>query len=100
MRDESREGDWVRHHQCPEPVRVIEVGPTIAIVVPNGEMQAFGPSELERVSTSKVGPPKAHVHRHRERRELVSAELFGLVISFALICLIGLVLVALAGARL
>jgi hypothetical protein len=98
MRDEFREGEWVRHHSCPEPVRVIGVGPTIAIVFPNGEMQAFEPSELERVSTSK-GPPKAHV-RHRDHRELVSAELFGLVISVALICLIGLVLAALAGARL
>ncbi len=51
-----QEGDWVRHHSFPHPVRVIGTGSTIAVEFANGAMRAFEPSELERVSSSKVSP--------------------------------------------
>ena len=54
MRQEFREGDWVRHPSYPEPIRVIGIGTTIAVQFPNGVMRAFDPSELEKAEISKV----------------------------------------------
>jgi hypothetical protein len=63
-----REGDWVLHHSCPEPVRVIGLGSTIAVEFPDGMMRAFEPSELKKVTPAKVPRPKAAVHELRRDR--------------------------------
>jgi hypothetical protein len=52
---EIREGDLVRHPSCAVPIRVIGVGPTIAVAFPNGDMQAFEPFELEKVLIDRLG---------------------------------------------
>jgi hypothetical protein len=98
MRYEFREGDWVRHYSCAKPVRVIGIGTTIAVQLPNGTMQAFEPCELEKVAGAKVAV-KVHVHEHRQVRRLGSAKWLGFIASFSLLCLITLVLMAIAGAR-
>ena len=99
MRYELREGDWVRHHSHPKPIRVIGVGATIAVEYPSGEMRAFEPSELKKVTVAKVTPAsKVHVHDHRHDRGLGWGERFGLLMSIVLVCLIVLVLMVLAGA--
>ena len=100
MRYEFREGDWVRHHSCPEPLRVIGIGTTIAVQFPNGVMQAFEPSELEKVSIAKLPQPKVPVHEGRQDQGPGSAKGFvSLATSIGLICLIILVLAVIAGAR-
>jgi hypothetical protein len=91
-----REGDWVLHHSCPEPVRVIGLGSTIAVEFPNGMMRAFEPTELKKVVPAKVSQPKAAVHELRYDRGGLAAW-FGVATSLVLIYLIVLVLVALAG---
>ncbi len=65
MQHEFREGDWVRHHSFSEPIRVIGIGSTIAVQFPNGEMRAFEPEELERVSIAPVRRPKRRQVRGR-----------------------------------
>jgi hypothetical protein len=100
MQSEFREGDWVRHHSFPEPIRVIGIGSTIAVRFPNGEMRAFEPEELERVSIAPVVRPKMSVHERRQVRSRGSTKRFiSLAMSVGLICLIILVLAVLAGAR-
>jgi hypothetical protein len=73
MQHEFREGDWVRHHSCPEPIQVIGTGTTIAVQFPNGAMQAFEPCELENVHIAKVPVPKVG---------LGSAERFAFVLAY------------------
>jgi hypothetical protein len=63
MRQIFREGDWVRHPSYPEPIRVIGVGTTIAVQLPNGAMRAFDPSVLEKVQIARV--PAAEVASSR-----------------------------------
>lgn len=50
MRSEFQEGDLVRHHSCAVPIRVIGVGPSIAVLFPTGAMRAYEPCELEKVA--------------------------------------------------
>jgi hypothetical protein len=100
MQHQFREGDWVRHRSFPEPIRVIGIGSTIAVQFPNGEMLAFEPYELEKVSIAKVPQPKVPVHERRQERAPGSAKRFvTLATSIGLICLIILVLAMIAGAR-
>jgi hypothetical protein len=96
MRDEFREGDWVRHRSCSAPLRVIGIGTTIAVQFPNGDMQAFEPFELEKLSIIKLPVRKVQVHGYREDRELRSAERFAFATTLSLICLIMVVLVVIA----
>jgi hypothetical protein len=99
MRYEFREGDWVRHHSCPEPIRVIGIGSTIAVQFPNGDMQAFEPCELEKVSNAKIPQQRVSIHQRRQDRGLSPAKKFvSLATSIGLICLIILVLAVIAGA--
>ena len=95
MRYEFREGDWVRHRSCSEPLRVIGTGTTIAVQFPNGDMQAFEPCELEKLSIIKLPVRKVHVREHRQDRGFSSDKQFVLVTSMV-ICLITLVLVVIA----
>jgi hypothetical protein len=98
MQYQFREGDWVRHRSFPEPVRVIGIGSTIAVQFPNGEMRAFEPDELERVSLAKVPRPKVPVNEHRQVHGRGSAKRFvSLATSIGLICLILVVLAMLMG---
>jgi hypothetical protein len=98
MQYQFREGDWVRHHSFPEPVRVIGIGSTIAVQFANGEMQAFEPEELERVSIAEVRQAKVKVHERRQDRPSRWDERFAsLATSVGLICLIILVLAMIAG---
>jgi hypothetical protein len=94
MRDEFREGDWVRHPSYPEPVRVIGTGTTIAVQLPNGVMQAFEPLELQKVPTPDI--PVRKVQIRQDDLELGSAERFTFVTTFGLFCLIMVVLVVIA----
>jgi hypothetical protein len=96
MRHQFREGDRVRHRSYPAPLRVIGIGTTIAVQFPNGIMQAFEPSELEKVPIAKVPVHKVRVCEYRPDRGLGSAERFTFVTSISLICLIVLVLVVIA----
>jgi hypothetical protein len=98
MQHEFREGDWVRHHSCPKPIRVIGIGTTIAVQFSDGTMRAFEPFELEKVAIAKVPLPQVNVHQHRQDRGLGSAGWSGLITSLSLICLIALVLALIAGA--
>jgi hypothetical protein len=98
MRYDFREGDWVRHHSCPEPIRIIGIGPTIAVQFSNRDMQAFEPSELEKVSIPYVLAPMVHVHRIGQDRGVSSVGWLSVITSFTLIWLITLVLVVIAGA--
>jgi hypothetical protein len=98
MQYEFREGDWVCQHSFWEPIRVIGLGSTIAVQFPNGEMRAFEPDELEKVSIVAVSRPKVLAREHRPDRRASSVGGFAsLATSFGLICLILLVLAALAG---
>jgi hypothetical protein len=69
-----RQGDWVLHHSCPEPVRVIGLGSTIAVELPNGVMRAFEPSELTKMAPTKVPRPRVPVHELRHDRGIDLAE--------------------------
>ena len=84
MQDEFREGDWIRHHCCSEPIRVIGVGATIVVQFPNGGMQAFEPCELEKVAGAKF-----RVRKQNRRRDPV--ELFVFVTFISLLYLLMLV---------
>jgi hypothetical protein len=86
MEYEFREGDWVRHQSHPEPLRVIGSGATIAVRFPNGDMQAFEPCELQKVSRNPGR--KAQIRAHR-RGALFSPDLL------ETICLITLIVVVL-----
>jgi hypothetical protein len=98
MQHEFREGDWVRHHSSSEPIRVIGIGSTIAVQFPNGEMRAFEPEELQKVSIAKVRQSKAAVpERSLERGRGSAKGLASLATSVGLICLIILVLAMIAG---
>ena len=94
MQLDLREGDWVRHRSCPEPIRVIGTGTTIAVQFPNGVMQAFEPGELEKVPS----PTKAPVRKVQvsQDREVGFAERFAFVTTVSLICLIMVVLIVIA----
>jgi len=96
MQDQFREGDWVRHRSFPEPVRVIGIGTTIAVELPNADMRAFEPEELEKVSITSVSVRK--VRLHERRRNGHGAEQFALVTIVSLIYLVMLVLDVIAGA--
>jgi hypothetical protein len=97
MQHQFREGDWVRHHSFPEPIRVIGIGSTVAVQFPNGEMRAFEPEELEKVSIAKVRQSKVSVPDRRHDRAPASAKRFAsLGMSIGLICLIILVLALIA----
>ena len=99
MQYEFREGDWVRHPSFPEPVRVIGTGSTIAVKFPNGEMRAFEPDELEKVSIIAVPRSKTGARELRPDRRASSARgLASLATSIGSICLIILVLAVLDGA--
>ena len=90
MLHEFREGDWVRHHSCPEPIRVVGLGTTIVVQFSNGDMQAFEPCELEKVPLAKIPV--------RKLRGRGSAEQFVLLTSISLIYLVMLAwLIASAG---
>lgn len=90
MRHEFREGDWVRHHCCPEPIRVVGVGATIVVQFPNGDMRAFEPCQLEKLPIAKAPARRA--------RDGASAEQFVLLTSISLIYLVMLAwLIASAG---
>ena len=98
MQSEFREGDWVRHKTFREPIRVIGIGSTIAVQFPNGEMRAFEPEELEKVSIAKVQQSKAAVPERSLQRGRGSAKgLASLATTVGLICLIILVLAMIAG---
>jgi hypothetical protein len=99
MRYEFREGDWVGHHSCPEPLRVIGIGTTIAVQFPNGAMWAFEPIQLEKVAIPKTQQPRVAIHEHRRDLGLGVAERFVFVaMAVVLICLVTLVLMAIASA--
>lgn len=83
MLHEFREGDWVRHHSCPEPIRVVGVGTTIVVQFSNGDMQAFEPCELEKVG--------AKVRVRKQNRGRDSVELFVVVTFIGLLYLLMLV---------
>jgi hypothetical protein len=72
MQHEFREGDWVRHHSCPKPIRVIGIGTTIAVQFPNGDMQAFESCELEKVFIASVPVRNVQVREYRQDRGLGS----------------------------
>ena len=95
MRYEFREGDWVRHRSCSEPLRVIGTGTTIAVQFPNGDMQAFEPCELEKVSIANVPARMVQVGDSRQDRGGYG-ERFAFVTTLSLIFLIMLVLVVIA----
>jgi hypothetical protein len=100
MQCQFREGDWVRHRSFPEPVRVIGIGSTIVVQFPSGEMRAFEPEQLEKVSITKVPRPKVPVHEpSRDGRRGSSNGFVALATPIGLICLIVLVLALIAGAR-
>jgi hypothetical protein len=100
MQCQFREGDWVRHPSYPEPVRVIGIGSTIAVQFPSGEMRAFEPEQLEKVSITKLPRPKVPVHEHSHDGGRAASKGFAfLTTSIALICLMILVLAMIAGAR-
>ena len=92
-----REGDWVRHRSFPEPIRVIGIGTTIAVELPNEDMRAFEPCELEKVLLTSVSVRK--VRLHERRRNGLGAEQFALVTVVSLIYLVILLLDVIAGAR-
>jgi hypothetical protein len=95
-----QEGDWVRHQSCPQPVRVIGAGPTIAVEFPNGAMRAFEPSELKKVSIFKISPPKLAAPALRRERQLGSVTHFGFFASaLGLIYIVVLLLAVVAGVR-
>jgi hypothetical protein len=101
MEHDFHEGNWVLHHSNPKPLRVIGVGPSIAVQYPNGEMRGFEPSELKRVAASQIlPPPPLHVlieHRHNEGWLNSVGQLF-LVTVFGAIWFVALVLlIAAAG---
>jgi hypothetical protein len=85
MLHELREGDWVRHHSCPEPLRVVGVGATIVVQFPNGDMQAFDPCELKKVPLAEV-PVRNVLDGQYHSRGFV--EEFVLVMSISVIGLI------------
>ena len=98
MQSEFREGDWVRHKTFPDPIRVIGIGSTIAVQFPNGEMRAFEPDELDRVSIAEVRQAKVPVHERRQDPPRRWDKRFAsLATSVGLICLIILVLAMIAG---
>jgi hypothetical protein len=95
-----QEGDWVRHHSCPQPIRVIGTGPTIAVEFPNGAMRALEPSELETVSISKISPLRLAFPQLRHERRLGSVSQFGFFASaLGLIYIVVLLLAVVAGVR-
>ena len=75
MPEEFREGDWVRHRFCPEPIRVVGVGATIVVQFPNGDMQAVEPYELEKVPIAKV--PVRKVRGRGSVEQYVLVTIFG-----------------------
>jgi len=95
MPEEFREGDWVRHHSCQAPVRVVGIGTTIVVKFPNGDMQAFEPCELEKVSIANVPARMVQVGDSRQDRGGYG-ERFAFVTTLSLIFLIMLVLVVIA----
>ncbi len=99
MRQEFREGDWVRHRSCPEPIRVIGIGTTIAVQFPNGVIRAYEPSELEKVPLAEVPVRKVPVQGYRQDLGPGSTP-FAFVTSISLICMILLVLVVIATVKL
>jgi hypothetical protein len=56
MWSEFQEGDLVRHPSCAVPIRVIGVGPSIAVVFPTGVMRAYEPCELKKVADGAHQP--------------------------------------------
>ena len=98
MQAEFREGDWVRHHSFPEPIRVIGIGSTIAVQFPNGETRAFEPEELEKASIAQVRRSKVAVpERGQDRVQRSANGVTSLGTSVGFICLIILVLAMIAG---
>ena len=89
MRQEFREGDWVRHRSSSVPIRVVGIGSTIAVRSSTGAMQAFEPCELERAQTTKRHVLKVQVYE--------SAELFVLVSFVSLLYLTMLAWCSIAG---
>jgi hypothetical protein len=97
MRHEFREGDWVRHHSCPEPIRVVGIGTTIVVQFPSGDMQAFELCELQKVQIAKVPVRKVAVQEYRQDHGRGSAEHFVLVTFTILLYLIMLAWWLIAG---
>lgn len=97
LRREFREGDWVRHHSRPEPIRVVGTGTTIAVQFSNGDMQAFEPCELDKVEIAKVPARKVQAHEYGEGRGRGSAEQYVLLTFVSLLYLIMLVWWLIAG---
>jgi hypothetical protein len=91
MRQEFREGDWVRHHSSPEQLRVVGVGSTIAVRFSKGEMRAFEPSELESVDLTTLPLRKVRGHQYIEEWRRGSVEHYVLLTTVTLLYLIMLV---------
>ena len=88
MRQEYREGDWVRHHSNPRPLRVVGIGSTIAVRFPKGEMRAFEPCELENVDLATLPARKVWAHRYMEGQRRGSVEQYVLLTIVTLLYLI------------
>jgi hypothetical protein len=97
MRQEFREGDWVRHRSSPEQLRVVGLGSTIAVRFPKGEMRAFEPCELEKVDIAKLPTRKVQGHEHGEERQHGFVEQYVLVTIVSLLYLSMLVWWLMAG---
>jgi len=96
MLQEVREGDWVRHRSCPDLLRVVGTGTTIAVRFPNGAMQAFEPCELDKVPIDKVPVPKVEGREYRRDGELGTAHRFAFLVC--VVCFITLMLLMLVDA--
>jgi hypothetical protein len=97
MQREYREGDWVRHHSSPEPLRVVGIGSTIAVRFPKGEMRAFEPCELENVDLATLPACKLWAHRYINGQCRGFVEQYVLVTSVTLLYLTMLVWWLMAG---
>src|SRR5262245_4755079 len=69
-----REGDWVLHHSYPKPIRVIGVGLTIAVEYQTGEMRAFKPTELEKLSLDEAPSTRKVAIHERSRYPLLASD--------------------------
>ncbi len=90
MLQEFREGDWVRHHSCPDLLRVVGTGTTIAVQFPNGKMRAFEPCELDKVPIGKAPLRNVQISDYTQHRRLRTAHWFAFLTC--LVCLITLML--------
>jgi hypothetical protein len=98
MQYQVREGDW-GHHSFPEPVRVIGIGPTVAVRFGMERCERLG-RRIGKVSIAKVQQAGALAHeRSQNSGWRWDREFTALATSVGLICLIVLVLALIAGVR-